>query len=697
MKLISLKLLVFACLVLAAVALKTSTMTETASKTLSKTNSKTEAKTSIFSYDFLSVMKKKMRAMKEKEKLANTYQSTLNTKSSNQATNSLAPHVEPAVSSVRSDGSVRVPSPEEQELADNEESQGVKSTSDNEEPLTPLTNSKEGPIYFSLWIKYFKFKDDDTHVGKPNSFFKNNMYYEQLKINPNLSRAQLNEKGKDGLYKKIPGPTFFFASLFKDQLTITQSRLEVSKLVVDSLQIEKITPVLEQNGFSGGIIDFGAFNEGYCFKLATVTRKTWIICTKTADEKARFMKAIKDVKLMDQRNKGLIITPDSAKVDESLDNLFRATNDDKKKEMEQNGVRTGVNQSNVKDGYWIVLQDWSQCNKKCDGGVSTIHRLCIPPNNGGKPCEGEAIMTKPCNTQPCPKINGNDANSKKMLEAQKPVTLKPIIKVMRYSNRPQNYHICIIKESDLMLTKEIEEEQNNIDLLNGQKRTRPVQVPVRAIMNNRTISFYENAEDFNTHAVTYNLKTADFRRSSRDKYCFVISEANRKTELCPIGIDQTGKDFDEWDRDFHVFKYNCKTKPDEMEIKLKDRFQEKMKEAKQDLLIERENMVKDKIRKKEQDNSFNIIKQTNQVAQQAILKEENLEELIQKEEEERETREELELKEAIAKEAKKNVKKFMKYLMMYLLGMYNARSQGKRIRKPISNENKGNTEGSRTN
>ena len=192
MKLISLKLLVFACLVLAAVALKTSTMTETASKTLSKTNSKTEAKTSIFSYDFLSVMKKKMRAMKEKEKLANTYQSTLNTKSTNQATNSLAPHVEPAVSSVRNDGSVRVPSPEEQELADNEESQNVKSTSDNEEPLTPLTNSKEGPIYFSLWIKYFKFKDDDTHVGKPNSFFKNNMYYEQIKINPTLTRAQLN-------------------------------------------------------------------------------------------------------------------------------------------------------------------------------------------------------------------------------------------------------------------------------------------------------------------------------------------------------------------------------------------------------------------------------------------------------------------------------------------------------------------------
>jgi hypothetical protein len=675
MKLIRLKLLLFACLVLAAIALKTSTMTETASK--SKTNSKTEAKTSIFSYDFLSVMKKKMRAMKEKEKLANTYQTTLNNKnlnklntksnSSNQVANSLAPHLQPAVSSVRDDGSVRIPSSEEQEQADQDLNQDVKPSSENEEPLTPLSNSKEGPIYFSIWIKYFKFNDDDTHLGKPNSFFKNNMFYEQLKINPKLTRAQLREKGKDGLCKNIPGPTYFFASLFKDQITITQSRLDVSKLIIDSLQIDHITPVIEQNGFSGGIIDFGAFNEGYCFKLATVDRKTWIFCTKTAEDKARFMKAIKDVKLMDQRNKGLIVTPDSSKVDESLDNLFRATNDDKKKEMEQNGVRTGVNQSNVKDGYWIVLQDWSQCNKKCDGGVSTIHRLCIPPNNGGKPCEGEAIMTKPCNTQPCPKINGNDANSKKMLEAQKPVTLKPIIKVMRYSNRPQNYHKCIIKETDLMLTKEIEEEQNNIDLLNGQKRTRPIQVPVRAIMNNRTISFYENAEDFNTHAVTYNLKSADFRRSSRDKYCFVISEANRKTELCPIGIDQSGKDFDEWDRDFHVFKYNCKSKPDEMEIRLKDRFKEKMQEAKQDLLIERENMVKDKIRKKEQDNSFNILKQTNQVAQQAILKEENLEELIQKEEEERETREEIELKEAIAKEAKKNVIIFYKFILMLFL------------------------------
>jgi hypothetical protein len=604
-------------------------------------------------------LKKKMKAMKEKEKLANTYQSTmanhntnkLNTvaETNNQVENSLAPHLAPNTTpSVRRNRSVRKPLPGEEEKED------VKSDNPDEEPLTPTPNPKEGPIYFSVWVKYFKFDDGDTHSGKPNSFFQNNRYFEQMKINPKL---KIREIGSDGLYKNIPGPTYFFATLFKDQLAITESRIGVSKRIVDSLQIEHITPVMETNGFTGGIIDFGAFNEGYCFKLATLTHSTWIMCTKSADQKARFMKAIKDVKLMDQRNKGLIITPDSSKAEESIANIFRPTLEDKKKEMQQNGQTTGVNTSDSKDGYWIVLQDWSQCNKKCDGGISTLHRLCIPPHNAGKPCEGEAVMTKPCNIHPCPKVNGNDANGKKLLEAEKPVTLKPIIKVMRYSNRPQRYHKCIIKESDLMLTRDVEEEQSNIDLLTGQKKTRPVQVPVRAIMNNRTISFYENAEDFSTHAITYNLQTADFSRSSRDKFCFVISEAKRRTELCPIGIDGSGKDFNEWDRDFHVFKYNCDSPPDEMDIELKERFKEKMKEAKTGLLIEREEMVKEKIRKKEQDNSFNIIKKTNQVAQQAILKEQNLEELIEKEEEERETREEIELKKAIEKEAKKNVRK----------------------------------------
>jgi len=40
------------------------------------------------------------------------------------------------------------------------------------------------------------------------------------------------------------------------------------------------------------------------------------------------------------------------------------------------------------DGYWVVKQDWSSCTLACGGGTQTLHRECIPPLTGGKPCAG---------------------------------------------------------------------------------------------------------------------------------------------------------------------------------------------------------------------------------------------------------------------------------------------------------------------
>ena len=55
-------------------------------------------------------------------------------------------------------------------------------------------------------------------------------------------------------------------------------------------------------------------------------------------------------------------------------------------------------------GYRMILQDWSQCTKKCGGGLSYQHLMCIPPKNGGKNCIGQPIRTRPCNPQPCPTV-----------------------------------------------------------------------------------------------------------------------------------------------------------------------------------------------------------------------------------------------------------------------------------------------------
>ena len=64
-----------------------------------------------------------------------------------------------------------------------------------------------------------------------------------------------------------------------------------------------------------------------------------------------------------------------------------------------------VHVKNMTDGYWMILQDWSQCTKKCGGGLSYRHLMCIPPKNGGKNCVGNQIRTRPCNEQPCPTVN----------------------------------------------------------------------------------------------------------------------------------------------------------------------------------------------------------------------------------------------------------------------------------------------------
>jgi hypothetical protein len=353
------------------------------------------------------------------------------------------------------------------------------------------------------------------------------------------------------------------------------------------------------------------------------------------------MLSIKKLKLKSQINKGDIVKRSEPKKDETLEEIFKGSKDD--------GVKP-KKAFDPTDGRWIILQDWSQCSKKCDSGFSTLHRLCIPPKNGGKPCEGEAVTTKKCNTKPCPKIHEADAGKKS--DPGQAVTLKPIVKVMPYSNRPQRYHKCVIKEADLMMTKLLDGDSSN-PLSNTNVKF--VQRPVRAVLNDRTISFYENADDYSSHFVAYNLKTSNFLRSARDPKCFVITENKKRTELCSFGADKNSGLFDEWAKDYNLFKFSCEIKPDLIGAEFKDKLADKMKDAKKQLLADREEEIKEKIRKKNEEGDLNIIKKTNKAVQEALNKEESLEELIEKEEQEREARETKIIQTLIKAEEKKNV------------------------------------------
>lgn len=226
--------------------------------------------------------------------------------------------------------------------------------------------------------------------------------------------------------------------------------------------IDLITPLLEDNNsYSHGIQDFGAFVEGYCFKIESSpvilrqvpkTREnltTWIFCTDNPvcifliqNDKAKFMSYLRRLKLKRQRMSGLFLQT-AVEKQETLQEMISPKKDETHNDNTTSSAYKDENDTvsyntghHIIDGYWIVLQDWTQCSLKCGGGTSTLQRMCVPPKNGGKACDGSSVVTKPCNIQPCPEV-------KVLKDALKnnETVRKPIIKIVPFSNRPQRYEV----------------------------------------------------------------------------------------------------------------------------------------------------------------------------------------------------------------------------------------------------------------
>ncbi|CAH1773254.1 unnamed protein product, partial [Owenia fusiformis] len=58
------------------------------------------------------------------------------------------------------------------------------------------------------------------------------------------------------------------------------------------------------------------------------------------------------------------------------------------------------------DGRFGSWSNYSVCSVSCGGGIQTRTRVCIGPENGGKPCEGPTSETRECSTSPCPVDGG---------------------------------------------------------------------------------------------------------------------------------------------------------------------------------------------------------------------------------------------------------------------------------------------------
>lgn len=306
---------------------------------------------------------------------------------------------------------------------------------------TDLDQNKMGlePILWNGWLKYFKYAEP-RGPKSPTAFYKNNEYYQQIKFHY-TNNTNFLEKDQHGQYIYISKPTLFYATLFNHSLNIASDRQHNYRTIYDVLNLQYVNPVIESSEFGGGIKDIGNFNEGFCFKVFVTYEKpvTWVFCTETAEDKKNLMEKIKKIRILQQRRDGLVLTQDHIEEPKSLaQKLLEGTGPTLGKEENSLGIRFDPTKNNITDGYWIIIQDWTDCNLKCGGGNSTLQRMCVPPKQGGKPCEGEAILVRPCNVFPCEGPSSLNKTNK-----TNEVYLSTKVEVLPFSTVPQRYDVKI--------------------------------------------------------------------------------------------------------------------------------------------------------------------------------------------------------------------------------------------------------------
>jgi hypothetical protein len=378
------------------------------------------------------------------------------------------------------------------------------------------------PVYYEGWIKYFHYQDSSV-AEKPKSFFRNDAFYAQnRKIRDQTELAKKDAKGN--LY--IPSETSFWVTVLKDTVNILSSRKNQIAKTIDSLNIDFIKPIPETKRANGGVKDFGKFNEGYCLQVLTTvptqyyqmsmssaapesgSQEVWIFCSENLEQKRYLMSSLIGLKLKKQHKLGHFLDTKEA-------------NDDDKSKLESNlGVTNGdqAGQINtvkeIKDGYWVLLQDWSQCTLKCNGGLQYQQLMCVPPKKGGKACDGNPVRTRPCNSQPCPPVHqlSKIALNSTSANPNSPKMMKPIVKAMRVSQRPLRYDKCHIKEGDALMSKL--SESAAAEGFEGIVET----YPARMVMNNRTITIYQD-DSYTTILGTFLLQNTKLVRITTKHTC----------------------------------------------------------------------------------------------------------------------------------------------------------------------------------
>ena len=490
----------------------------------------------------------------------------------------------------------------------------------------------QSPSLYENWVSFFHFTN--TSHSLPHSFFINTEYSKQ---------------------SKIPSKTSFFAQVTPNKVNFLNTKTFTH--IYDTLNIDFIKPIPENNNFLGGIKDLGKFNEGYCFQVSTVKaekefvmtyeepcpskgkNEVWLICLKDEKDKNTMMKTIIKQKIKKQTDLGITLNIGN---DISEDKPSRVIDED----INEPGL--GPN-----DGYWIMLQDWSQCTQKCGGGKQVRQLQCIPPKKGGKPCQGSSIRERPCNTQPCPEpkllsqVIKREENPLKNLMSSN----APIVKMMPISQRPQRYDKCHIKDTDASYINE-----------------KGVRVPIRLVMNNKSISAFQD-ENLSSSLITFLLEDTQFKLLKENKSCFRLENVNGHADFCSLVEDCAGNRpevsntiidtyhnsfVNEWNYDFNLFKTQCfQERKVNYDISNDPEFQKKQSELQQEFIQQKKNKIKSESTKSEEFQLMKKRKETEAMTLSALMKEKHLEDMLIKEEAEREEEELKEIQLQLENEKKK--------------------------------------------
>jgi hypothetical protein len=505
---------------------------------------------------------------------------------------------------------------------------------------------KDAAVFWEGWVKFFHY-NNGTHYHKPKAFFQNDKFYDQR-----IHRSEKNNKDKYGLYR-IPSQAHFYLVVYKNSLSFYKSRRRIIMNLADNIKIDFIRVVPEDKPFTGGVKDLGDFDEGNCLELsASIPKKIldkpdffykgkdqiWVICSDHLNQKNKLFTTLLKLKVRRQRDLGLLATRASIKanrlkIGKSVDKLLKTLPKSKS--------------TKPRDGFWIKLYGWTKCTLSCGGGLSYQQYMCVPPKNDGKPCKGKAIRTRPCNTHKCPKVSETvrKINRKKIKKIENPV--KPIIRILPFSTRPQRYSKCLIKETDAYLMK-----LNNKGIIAAKQ-------PIRLLMNNYTISVYQ---DDNYQDNLYSFKLDNSRLLLNQKKCCInVKDNYKEMQFCGFESDcgsiRKNTWANSWSKDFNLFKFQCKVgikllNPGDLTI-LGEKMKNKLGALKDDLVAEKQKLVNKKNKKRDVELMSLKIKKTQDMGFKVIEKELNIESLVAQEEKDKEALEMRNLMSKLKKEKKK--------------------------------------------